>query len=522
MREALHARPGPGCALSQAEPVRVTARPATARASPLLLVRLALYVLLVITLVKTTADPDLWGHVLFGRDIVAQGTVPRVDPYSFTSDREWINHEWLAEVLTYAAYRFGGSSGLVALKLAVLLVALAIISRVVRRAGAAPLVCDVLLLVAVVGSLARLPFVRPQIFSLLMFTAELAVMVAVDRGARKSLMWLPPVFALWANLHGGFIVGLGVLAVWAAWSAFAGPAGWGARLSATGALVAAVMATAVNPYGFGLWKFIWETVQFGRPTITDWLPLYRSPVLLAFWAVPAATAVLVLVRAGRPERWSYLAIVGLLALASLRVSRLDAFFCLSVVLLLAPRLGRLWPRQTGATSRAQPLSIKTLCVTAAAAAGILVPAGIYAGGDAGCIGVDAPLFPEPEAVRFILANHLRGKMFTFFDYGEYAIWYLAPAIRVSMDGRRETVYGDEVISSHWGAYHNKGEASKYTEALQADYAWVPLKTAAVEDLEQHGWIPVFQGKRSVVLARSRPAALVEPPSVPLRRCFPGP
>ena len=91
-----------------------------------------------------------------------------------------------------------------------------------------------------------------------------------------------------------------------------------------------------------------------------------------------------------------------------------------------------------------------------------------------------------------------------------------------MDGRRETVYSDKVIRAHWKAYHDKGEAGKYAEALQADYAWLPLKAAAVKDLEQHGWTPVFQGERSVVLARSKPPQLVECPPVPLRRCFPGP
>lgn len=508
--------------MSEMEPIRASEHPTSVRMSPLLLVRLALYVLLAVILLRTTADPDLWGHVLFGRDIVAQGVVPRADPYSFTADREWINHEWLAEILSYAAYRAGGSLGLVALKFTVLLVTLAIAWRVVRRGGATRLVCDALLLVAAIGSLARLPFVRPQIFSLLMFTAELAVLVAAGRGRRKSLMWLPPIFALWANLHGGFIVGLGVLGVWTGWDLATGPTGWRRRLGVISALAAAVAATAINPYGPGLWTFLWETVELGRPTIRDWLPLYRSPVLLALWAIPAATAVFVLFRTGRPENWSHVVIAGMLALASLRVSRLDAFFCLSVVLLLGPRLGRVWPDRTTATSRAHPLSIGALCVTAVAAVAVLVPAGIYVGSDLGCIGLDAAIFPEPEAVGFIRANHLRGRMFTFFDYGEYAIWHLAPDIRVSMDGRRETVYSDKVVNDHWKAYHDKGGAFRYTEALRADYAWMPLKAAAVKDLEQHGWIRIFEGTRSVVLARSRPPGLIESPPMALRRCFPGP
>lgn len=48
--------------------------------------------------------------------------------------------------------------------------------------------------------------------------------------------------------------------------------------------------------------------------------------------------------------------------------------------------------------------------------------------------------PEREAVAFLRSNRLHGKLLTWFDYGEYAIWHLAPKLRVSLDGRRETAY----------------------------------------------------------------------------------
>ena len=51
----------------------------------------------------TFVDADLWGHLTFGRDIVRQGWVHTSDPYSFTSDRPWINHEWLAEAAMWCA-----------------------------------------------------------------------------------------------------------------------------------------------------------------------------------------------------------------------------------------------------------------------------------------------------------------------------------------------------------------------------------------------------------------------------------
>lgn len=52
---------------------------------PLLLLRLAALTLMLVILTRTQADPDLWGHVLFGRDIVAARSVPRIDQYAFTT-----------------------------------------------------------------------------------------------------------------------------------------------------------------------------------------------------------------------------------------------------------------------------------------------------------------------------------------------------------------------------------------------------------------------------------------------------
>src|SRR5262245_39968098 len=85
-------------------------------AAGVLIIRLTLLALLLGGLARSWADPDLWGHVRFGGDIIGSG-IPRTDHYSFTSDISWINHEWLAEVLMYASWVGGGGAGLVALKM---------------------------------------------------------------------------------------------------------------------------------------------------------------------------------------------------------------------------------------------------------------------------------------------------------------------------------------------------------------------------------------------------------------------
>src|SRR6188508_1484226 len=90
-------------------------------------IRLALAAVLFAGVTTTIADADLWGHLLFGRDILQLQGLPSRDAYSFTSDIPWTNHEWLAEVLSWASYSLGGSAGLVALKSAFAFVAIGLV-----------------------------------------------------------------------------------------------------------------------------------------------------------------------------------------------------------------------------------------------------------------------------------------------------------------------------------------------------------------------------------------------------------
>jgi hypothetical protein len=66
---------------------------------------------------RTSADPDLWGHIRFGEDLWRTGKIVRQDIYSYlTGDQLWINHEWLSEAIFYAVFAGAGSAGLIVFK----------------------------------------------------------------------------------------------------------------------------------------------------------------------------------------------------------------------------------------------------------------------------------------------------------------------------------------------------------------------------------------------------------------------
>src|SRR6188508_3827641 len=78
---------------------------------------------MVVGALTTFADPDLWGHVRFGLDAIADGRLTSaVERYAFTDDRPWFNHEWMSELAMGLAYRAAGTTGLIVLKAVLVLV----------------------------------------------------------------------------------------------------------------------------------------------------------------------------------------------------------------------------------------------------------------------------------------------------------------------------------------------------------------------------------------------------------------
>ena len=100
----------------------------------------------------TIADPDLWGHVRFGLDILSARALSSSDPYSFTSDVPWVNHEWLAEVLFALAYSAGNTAGLIALRFVLLAAAFLMVAAVLGRSGLPPLVRALLVACVMAGT----------------------------------------------------------------------------------------------------------------------------------------------------------------------------------------------------------------------------------------------------------------------------------------------------------------------------------------------------------------------------------
>ncbi len=456
----------------------------------------------------TRADADLWGHLRFGLDLLDTRQLTSVDPYSFTQDKPWTNHEWLSELQMAWAYRAGGTTGLLLLKALLTWGPFALAWRALRGSALRARLAAMVLLV--MGTIHMTSSVRPQIWTFVSLTLLCLSLTT----SRPVLRWsLPLLFIVWVNCHGGWIVGLGVLGVWATAKVWQSPEGWRHWGSVTAACVA---ATVVNPYGFELWAFIATTVRLTR-SIDEWQSLWHTPVLNWFPWVVAMSGIIWMWRRRTPDRLPIGLTLAMLGYAAARVLRIESLFVLAAVLLLAPALAARWPRQPLAIPRGLSTGLAIALLLAA------IPASFWISRRAlACVPIVGSWTPDLEAMA-ALKQAGPGRIVTPFNWGQYAIWHLGPRLRVSMDGRRETVYTDNRLREHDAILAADLAGLTALDQWQADYVWLPAaseKTAAW--LADRGYRLEVETHRSRVAVRGDlPRLPAVESSVRVRPCFPG-
>jgi hypothetical protein len=398
----------------------------------------------------TVADPDLWGHVRFGLDTLQAGAVVRTDPYSYLSGgQSWINHEWLSEVLMALAWDRFGAPGLVALKLTVLWGIVGVILSHVRRrhlplAGAA--------IVIIMGWWLVLPWTtafRPQVFTYLGCAVVIGLVARAEDGDYAALWWVVPLMAVWANLHGGFIAGIGLFAIWAVahvasrawWYGWRHRAAPYAARSAGLPLLAAIAATAITPYGPHLWAFLQTAVE-PRTEIAEWNPIALTSLEGLAHVVILVPAVVGWVGSERPRPAGLVAVFVCCAVAPFVARRHTPLFAIAAMMLAAEHMAdvaqRVVTRRFAGRTAVPPTPQFRLAVSAS----VVLGAALFALASLPHFAAivtrpwDVPVAP----VQWLAKAQVTGNMVTFFDWGEYVIWHLAPGIKVSMDGRRETIY----------------------------------------------------------------------------------
>ena len=205
------------------------------------------------------AEPDIWWHLRNAAYLFQHHSFPSVDTYSFSAaGSPWMNFEWLSEVPFFLGFKALGLQGLLAVYFAVLVLIYVGVYYRSCRAGADCKDAAVATLGAIcLGGVSMAP--RMLLFGWLCMMGLLLVLDRFQRTGR-GLWLLPPLFALWINLHGSWVFGMVVLVLTIASGLVEGE--WGLVVARRWtpeelkklllALAASLAALFVNPFGYKL------------------------------------------------------------------------------------------------------------------------------------------------------------------------------------------------------------------------------------------------------------------------------
>lgn len=312
---------------------------------------------------------DLAYQVRAGNEILASGSLPGVDTWTFTVwGTPWLDQQWFAQVLLALGHRAGGWELLAVARAALVAASMGLVIATARERGTSPRVAAILALAAFALAAPALAL-RPQLLGLMLF-AWLLYLVAVRVRHPRWYLLAPVLVAVWANVHGSFVLGPAVLVyAWLSDVAWRRPA----RLTLWVAVIG-VLATLVNPFTFDAWTY---AAGIGaNPAITGQVTEWQRTSPLAvpgilFYPSVVITSALLWRRRDR-VRWPDWVLLAAMALMGAWAVRGVAWWAFSMAYLLAGVLAAHRDKVTAPTRAPRPSVVNG--VTAVVLGGLVVAA----------------------------------------------------------------------------------------------------------------------------------------------------
>ncbi|MDH3999479.1 MAG: hypothetical protein OET90_11670, partial [Desulfuromonadales bacterium] len=416
------------------------------RFSPYLL--FVLFLALFCLLVKPLADIDLWWHLATGRHLLETKAFLTNDPFGLAGDaitpgREIIlNSYWLAQLFFYLAHRLFDDKGLVLLRAVILsLPALCVILHYRRHKLES---AAALLVAGLVGwGMLSVSGFRPNHLTVAFIPLLLMLMHSVgyvederDYNLHRAAI-LPFFMLIWANLHGGFILGVALLGGYLVCESLTHVIRRNPLrplVSLWGVVVLSMLLTLATPNG---WTVYLQLFGFEGSAIQKKTSEYLSPFVLAqngvlvYWPyfIFLAICLIVLLLKLRTPSTKWLLALALL-LISLSAFRYAPLFLGGAAILLASEISQLCRRFSFVRTGASLCAVALVLLLAISAA----PHSVAQAKSALNQPVDANRFPV-KAVDFLLERPLRGNTFNHFNWGGYLAWRAPGRLVPFIDGR---------------------------------------------------------------------------------------
>ena len=485
---------------------------------------------------RLLGDAGIGWHIRTGQLILATHAVPRTDPFSSSmAGQPWFAWEWLYDLVVGWLDQAAGLNGVVLFTALIIALTFSWAFRLLVRKGANVLPAVVLVLLAASASMIHF-LARPHVLSWLF--ALLFLWILESAGTRTSSAgdqpaqnlrrrWLlPPLMIAWVNLHGGFFLGLILIAIY---FASALTRAWrnkaeryedalekirAAREAQNLALIglACGIATLLNPYSFHLHGHIYRylTNRFLMAHIDEFQsPNFHLVAQKCFAALLLLTLVALCTKRHRVNATGILLIVfavysGLYASRNIPVSSL--LLILAAGPSLSGLMNRVVPSASNFPGRMRSMELRLRGHLWPIAAAIVMTCVAAHAGKLGSTQLMAAHFDPARfpagAINFIESNHVPGPILSTDSWGGYFIYSLYPRELVVVDDRHD-FYGEAFLRSYVNFLHVEPGWEEFPDSHPAGCAVLPSKSAAASILlESPDWKPVYSDDVAIVFVRS--------------------
>jgi len=480
-------------------------------------------------------DGDTGWHIRNGQQMLHTHAIPRVDSFSATmSGHPWYAWEWLYDLLIAAIHQALGLNGVVFYTAAIIAATFVLTFYLtIRRGGSLPVTLFLLILAlasSAVHFLAR-PHVVSWLFAVIWFELLESSATAPSPEKNRRLFWLPALMLLWVNLHGGFLLGFLLLAVY-----FIGGViqyfahkeqreavgTWLKRVNVVAAL--SLLASFINPYGYMLHLHVYRYLS--DRFLMDRISEFRTPdfhgAAQQCFAILLLVTIVALASARRKPQPIQLLVILFAAYSGLYATRNLPVSSLLLTLMVAPLLSQTiaeagessptasWLRSVFSRlhsfgSRMQNLELHLRSHHWLVLVFVL---GLWACMHGGKLGsaqfinayFDEKRFPV-EAAQVIADREIREPIFCPDLWGGYLIYRLYPQNKVFVDDRHD-LYGDDFFKDYLKIVFVQPDWSKLLDEQHVDWILVQENSSLGTILKQTPqWIVVHEDTTAVLFRR---------------------
>jgi hypothetical protein len=433
-------------------------------------------VFLVILVVALTpiCSYDVWWHLEAGEIIVETGAIPTSDPFSFTSEgKPWIAHEWLSEVIFYSLYSLGSFALLILMKALIVALSMFLIYKIMLKESHNPFI-SLILTPIITANISLIWTVRPHIFSLIFFAVYLFILLDFQKKPTRRIWVLTPLIIIWANLHGGFILGL--LLVFTFLASFVVNAFFrktkDSELQKAQAktlfkvLILSTLVVLFNPNTLEL--LIYPLQYVGSNIHTSFIAEWKAPLIGAMPLLETLLGLIIFALAfsKKRKRSSDLLLISVFGFLAIDAYRSVPLFAFAAAPFLARQLpdaissfaeaisknrkalsslrviiqGYIQSRSPWLIGREKKNRYHTIAIIA-----VLIISFMFLQTDAED-NVRWTKYPT-NASDYLSENNLSGNIFSLYRWGGYLIWNQHPNSKVFIDGRAD-VHGAQVLEDY--------------------------------------------------------------------------